>query len=190
MIVHLSKQGALFIGAFEGFAKKRPDGTAECYDDPVGHCTIGYGHLVHYGRTTSADRKRIYVHGGKPGVVTHGEAAILLQADAQACTLAVSQLGVALTQAQQDALVSAAFNLGAGVLHRSSSLATAVRSKPATWNPIKIRAWHKRVQDALLLYSHAGGHVLPGLRRRRMAEAVLFRTGKYTQATGNQYANA
>ena len=38
----LSVKGAAFIGHFEGFR-------GDLYNDPVGHCTIGFGHLVHHG---------------------------------------------------------------------------------------------------------------------------------------------
>lgn len=42
--IALSPPGAKFIGALEGFR-------AECYDGGPGkgNCTIGIGHLVHYG---------------------------------------------------------------------------------------------------------------------------------------------
>lgn len=44
----LSKTGARFIAGFEGFR-------SDLYDDAAGHCTIGYGHLVHRGRRNGSE---------------------------------------------------------------------------------------------------------------------------------------
>jgi len=38
--MQLSAKGAALIGKHEGF-EPRP------YNDPTGHCTVGYGHLIH-----------------------------------------------------------------------------------------------------------------------------------------------
>lgn len=161
----LSSKGAAFIAAFEGFR-------ASCYDDAAGNCTIGFGHLVHYGRTTEADRKRW-------GTITRGHALQVLDADARTAVIGVRQhVKVALTQGQFDALVSFAYNCGAGALR--GSVGKAVNSKPRRWNVIGVRRWHSRVRSALLQWDHAGGRALAGLARRREAEAALFATGKYT----------
>lgn len=69
--MRLSKKGADFIGAFEGFS-------ATLYNDPAGHCTIGYGHLVHLGNCDGSEPAEF-----KRGI-TRKRAARLLREDARA----------------------------------------------------------------------------------------------------------
>lgn len=178
----LSPEGAGFIGAFEGFSPT-------CYDDGgrpgLGNCTIGYGHLVHYGPTTPADRR-------KWGNLTRPQAARLLAADAHTALLGVERhITVPLTRAQVDALCSFAYNCGPEAL--AGAVAAAVNSKPARPWPLNLaplKAWHARVAAALEPWDHAAGQLLPGLWRRRHAEAVLFAHRLYTTKQGNPFANA
>lgn len=168
MVNTVSKSGLQFIAHFEGFVDK-------CYDDGgkpgSGNCTIGYGHLVHYGPTTPADHKRW-------GCITRAHALDLLRVDAHAAVLGVRDaIKIPLTQGQFDALVSFAFNCGVGAL--KGDVARAVNAKPKRWRLIKIRAWRKSVQNALLEWVHFQGRVNAGLKRRRIAEGNLFATGKY-----------
>lgn len=152
---HLSKKGALLIGAFEGL-RLTP------YNDAAGYATIGYGHLIGYRHVTDADRSKY--HG-----FTQADALRLLQADAEKCAVAVCAIKPPITnQAHFDALVSIAFNCGTGVLDPGSSLGAALRAPG-----------RKGAPDAFLLYDHAGGVVLAGLQRRREAERRLWLTGKY-----------
>jgi len=65
-------------------------------------------------------------------------------------------------QGSFDALVSFAFNVGAGNLQRSSIRIRANRGK-----------W-EAAADAFLMWNKAGGKVLPGLDKRRKAERALF----------------
>lgn len=171
-----SQLGASFVGAFEGFR-------AEPYNDAAGHATIGYGHLIAYASVDAAIRE-------KWGTITRAQGIELLQRDAHVALAGVREyVRVALTQAQTDALVSFAYNCGPGAL--AGVVGNAVNSKPRAWLPASRRvAWHRRVTDALMLWDHAGGVVLAGLERRRLAEARLFETGRYTRAAGNPYANA
>lgn len=174
----LSSKGAAFIGAFEGFR-------AQCYDDAAGNCTIGFGHLIHAGRTMAADR-------AKWGTITRARGLELLQADAANAAAAVREhVHVPLKQGQFDALVSLAYNCGTGVI---AGVAIAINSRPRYVYPKPtedgLASYRARVESTLLAYDHAGGVELPGLKRRRHAEFVLFDTGHYTQAAGNSYANA
>jgi lysozyme len=172
--VNLSSNGAAFIGAFEGFRD-------QCYNDAVGNCTIGYGHLVHAGPTTAADR-------AKWGTITRSRGLELLQVDAAHCVTAVhDQIHIPLTQGQFDALVSLAYNCGPGVI---AGVAAIVNAKPRYARRNQLPEWRQRVKATLLTYDHAGGVELTALKRRRQAEGVLFTTGHYTQAEGNPYANA
>lgn len=144
----LSSKGAAFIGAFEGFR-------SQCYDDAVGNCTIGFGHLIHAGRTMAADR-------AKWGTITRARGLELLQADAANAAAAVREhVHVPLKQGQFDALVSLAYNCGTGAL--GGGIRTAMRVGRFDLVPATI-----------LKYDKAGGHVLAGLTRRRRAEVALW----------------
>jgi GH24 family phage-related lysozyme (muramidase) len=169
----LSPQGADFIIAWEGFID-------HCYDDSQGNCTIGVGHLVHMGKTTDADKTHW-------GTINRQRAVELMQQDAHKNGLdALNQsIHVDLTQPQVDALVCLAFNTGPGSLAPGHAIATAVNSKPSKFNPIAMRNWRQRVTDAFMQWAHPNE-----LTRRRQSEACLFKTGKYTKATGNPFANA
>jgi GH24 family phage-related lysozyme (muramidase) len=155
MPTRLSAQGARFIGHFEGF---RP----HLYNDAAGHCTIGYGHLVHMGACNGTEPQEF-----KRGL-TQGEAESLLQEDAQKAADAVrSDVHVPLNQQQFDALVSFVYNLGAAAF-ASSTLLRDLNARNFGAAPGQLRQW-----------THAGGKVLPGLVARRNAEAELFSSGRY-----------
>jgi len=176
--MELSSKGAAFIGAFEGFR-------SQCYDDAAGNCTIGFGHLIHAGHTTAADR-------AKWGTITRARGLELLLADSANAAAAVrDHIHVPLQQGQFDALVSLAYNCGAGVV---PGVADVINSRPRYLYPKPtqegLAQYRSHVLSTLLAYDHAGGVELAGLKRRRQAEFVLFDTGHYTQAAGNQYANA
>lgn len=171
----LSGNGAEFIGAFEGFV-------GHVYDDAAGNATIGFGHLLHAGRATKHD------YAAWRAGVTRRQAEELLRRDAQRMVAAVHDtIHVHLTQQQFDALVSFAYNCGPGAL--AGSVGRAVNSRPRLVNWTNLHDWYRRVTDALLLWDHAGGRVLAGLERRRMAEARLFEIGRYSQRGGNSYSN-
>lgn len=119
------------------------------YQDAVGVWTIGYGHT---GQGTRA-----------MGKITHARGLELLAGDVGIAESAVNALQLQLTQSQFDALVSIVFNCGGGILAASKSLGQALR-----------RPGMRGVPDAIKLYTHAGPQVLPGLVRRRNAEAVMW----------------
>ena len=149
----LSRKGAEFIAAFEGFR-------ANLYNDAAGHCTIGYGHLVHHGRCT----------GREPGEfrrgITRQRALEILMADAEQASGAVrGAVKVPLSRAQFDALVSFTFNLGAGAL-RESTLLKRLNQGDYASVPAELDRWVK-----------AGGRTLAGLVRRRKAEGAMFAGG-------------
>jgi len=128
----------------------------EAYQDSVGVWTIGYGH-------TGSD-----VHEGY--TITAGQADAILTNDLHHFELAVGDMidGAHTTQEQFDALVSFSYNLGAGALRSSTLL-----------------KYHQagRYEDAaneFEKWDHAGGVVLPGLRRRRSGEAEVYLNGAYT----------
>lgn len=151
----LSAAGARMIARFEGFR-------SELYDDPAGHCTIGYGHLVHRGRCNGSEPERF-----RRGL-SETQARKLLREDARPAADAVNaQVKVPLSQAQFDALTSFVYNLGAGNLARSQLLRRLNAGE------------YDAVPGELAKWVHAGGRRLPGLVTRRAAEGELFATGVY-----------
>jgi lysozyme len=151
----LSKKGAAFIGHFEGFR-------AEMYNDPVGHATIGFGHLVHHGP----------INGSEPAefkrAITRERALELLQQDASSAAGQISRsVKVKLTQTQADALISFAFNVGNGAF-QESTLLRLLNQGDYDSVPAQLNRWTK-----------ASGKTLPGLVTRRKAEGALFREGTY-----------
>ncbi|GGD98546.1 hypothetical protein GCM10011515_17980 [Tsuneonella deserti] len=149
----VSPQGLALIREFEGCAKRRADGLFEAYPDPgTGGApwTVGWG-------ATGPDI-------GPDTVWTREECDRRLLADvARHAAQVAAAIGQAPTsQNQFDALVSFHYNTGAisratlTRLHRAGDFAGAEREF-SRWN-------------------RGGSRVLPGLVRRRAAEARLYRT--------------
>lgn len=121
--------------------------------------TIGWGH---YGPDVrQGDR------------ITQAEADALLQADCQRFADAVDNpanvpITTQLNANQRDALISFAFNCGAG------NLRTLCRNRTLM-----------QIRDAMALYNKSGGKVLVGLQRRRAAEQALFDTLVPVMDSGN-----
>jgi lysozyme len=151
----LSKKGAAFIAHFEGFRPK-------LYNDPVGHATIGCGHLVHHGRINGSEPEEF-----RRGI-TRERALELLQHDAGTAAQEISRsVKVDLTPHQVDALISFAFNVGNGAF-RDSTLLRLLNGGDYASVPGQLNRWTK-----------ASGQTLPGLVTRRKAEGALFRHGTY-----------
>jgi lysozyme len=151
----LSPAGAKFIARFEGFR-------SALYNDAAGHCTIGFGHLVHHGPTNDSEPKE-FTAG-----ITRDRALELLQADAASAASAIRKnVKVPLTQQQFDALVCFAFNVGNGAFC-DSTLLKKLNAREYDAVPAQLDRWVK-----------AGGKTLEGLVRRRAAEGALFSRGMY-----------
>ena len=151
----LSLRGAAFIAQFEGFVP-------HLYNDPVGHCTIGCGHLVHRGAINGSEPDEF-----KRGI-TRERAVELLQQDAATAAGEIARsVKVDLSQQQFDALVSFAFNVGTGAF-RESTLLKLLNGADYASVPAQLNRWTK-----------ASGQTLPGLVTRRKAEGALFSSGKY-----------
>lgn len=118
------------------------------YRCPAGLLTIGYGHVL---------------RGPAPPHITPAQAEAWLRKDAAIAAEAVRRLlPVILRPHQFDALVSFTFNLGSGALQRS------------TLRRRILQAEHAAVPNELMRWVHANGRKLPGLVRRRAAEAALY----------------
>jgi len=119
------------------------------YQDSAGVWTIGYGH-------TGSE-----VHRGQ--CISELEAEALLRADLKAAVQCVrGAFQVDLAQYQFDALVDFCYNAGRGSLLGSSLLRYVNQGE------------FDNAVAQFGLWVHAGGKVVPGLVRRRAAEAALF----------------
>ena len=156
---HLSPKGVRFIAGFEGFE-------AYPYNDPAGNATIGYGHLLHRGKVTQADRAKY------PRGITTQQALLLLELDAKIAASCVLEKvhPPFMWQWRFDAICSFVYNLGCSYLDPGHEIADKLNSGYL----------RRGAADALLLYDRANGVVLPGLKRRREAERRLFLYGRYS----------
>ena len=143
----VSAAGINLIKEFEGVRLK-------AYKCPAGVYTIGVGH-------TSAAGPPVV----KPGMeITNAQAMKILAQDLVQFEDGVeAAVKVPLSQNQFDALVSFAFNVGLGAFQKSTLLR-------------KLNAGqYDAVPAELMKWTKAGGTELPGLVRRRRAEAALWR---------------
>jgi GH24 family phage-related lysozyme (muramidase) len=84
------------------------------YEDPNGHCTIGYGHLLHRGSCTMQDKQKY------PKGLSQTEALDLARSDLEENAGYVKHyLKTTLNQAQFDSLVSHVYNRGIGNVLKS-----------------------------------------------------------------------
>ena len=143
-------EGLSLIKRFEGFR-----GLA--YRCPSGVWTIGYGHTSQAGPPAVA-----------PGMLmSEPTAEKILRSDVEAFAQGVTaELRRDIDDAQFSALVSFAYNVGLGAC-RSSSVLKAVNAGDFEAVPRRLGLWVK-----------GGGKVLPGLVKRRAAEAALFMGGE------------
>jgi len=154
-VIGVSDAGVEFVKGWEGLSTK-------LYNDPAGHCTVGYGTLVHKGNCDGRDSEQPYVNG-----VSKEEATRLLASDLTEKQRAVkSAVKVPLSQNQYDALVSFAYNVGAGAF-QSSTLLKLVNQGKYDAVPGELKKWTK---------ARRGGQLvdLAGLIERRANEAALF----------------
>jgi GH24 family phage-related lysozyme (muramidase) len=130
----------------------------KAYRCPANVLTIGYGH-------TSA--------AGAPEVtegmtISQQDALDILHRDLRKYEEGVEKLvKVQLTQNQFDVLVDFAYNAGLGALAKSGLL-----------RAVNARDFDK-VPDELMKWTKGGGKVLPGLVKRRQAEAVWWRAHEH-----------
>ena len=142
----ISPLGLALIKYYEGYR-------ATPYRCAAGKITVGYGHVIGNGLQLPDEWNRKF---------SLGEIDELLRTDLARFEQGVSRYcPVYLTQSQFDALVSFSFNLGLGVLQRST-----LRQK--------INRGDADAAKVILKYNMAGGRILKGLTRRRQAEYNLF----------------
>lgn len=159
----LSANGVELIKGFEGFIPK-------LYNDPVGHCTVGYGTLLHKGNCDGRDSEQPYLSG-----VTQEKAAELLTQEASGFEKTISdKVIVPLNQNQFDALVSFVYNVGPDNFQKSTLLKVLNQGKYEAV-PGELKKWTKGRQNGQLVE-------LPGLVKRRAAEADLFQKAEAATA--------
>lgn len=154
----LSNKGIAFLKEHEGTHIDKKTGLHTMYEDSQGHCTVGYGHLVHKGGIDGRESETPYKNG-----ITEAQATDLFKTDVAKYESAINDnVKVSLTQYQFDALVSFTYNIGIGGFKGSSALKElnkgnydAVPSKMLLWNIPK------------------------EIIGRRTDEANLFKTGLY-----------
>ena len=146
----LSRNGTKLILDFEGKHKKRPDGRYEAYKCPADVWTI-------YAGITEG------VYEGM--IVTESQGMAMFREEIAKFEEAVASLvTVEINTNQRDALISFAYNVGSGALAKSTLL-KKVNKSDFDGAAREFAKWNK-----------GGGRVLPGLVRRRAAEAELFLT--------------
>ena len=147
MHLTISNEGIALIKRYEGY-RTTP------YICAGGKATIGYGHVISNDMHIPDEWNR---------TLSLREVDELLRSDLARFEHGVLRYcTVYLTQCQFDALVSFSFNLGLGVLQRST-----LRQKI-------LRKDGEGAAKEILKYNMAKGRILKGLVRRRQAEYNLF----------------
>lgn len=135
---------AKFIAEHEGFS-------ATSYPDAAGR-SIGYGHFILPNETHLVT-----------ATISKAQALQLLTQDMAKATAAVNRaVHVPLTNPQRAALISLAYNIGAGAF-AGSTLVKKLNAGDNAGAVAQFAAWNK-----------SQGRVLPALVTRRAAEAALF----------------
>jgi len=145
--MQISNKGIQLIKHHEGVRNKP-------YRDCVGLWTVGVGHLIGDGKSLPESWNKLF---------TTEEVDALLKQDLVRFERGVQKLlPVPLTQNQFDALISFSFNLGLGVLQRSTLRQNILRKD------------FKGASEEFLKYVRAGGKIVKGLVTRRNDEKALF----------------
>ena len=151
----ISRDGISLIKRLEGFR-------ANLYNDQAGHCTIGYGTLVHRGNCNGAASEQPYLNG-----ITDAQAENLLMEKVHEFQRTVNDsVNVELNQNQYDSLVSFVYNIGSGAF-RGSTLLRELNQGNYSRVPTEMRKWVKVRINGQLQDSQ-------GLINRRIAEIELW----------------
>lgn len=145
--MNISEKGKNFIKKFESLSLKP-------YLCPAGVWTIGYGHTNGVNKNT------------KP--IQEWEADNFLVEDLMSIVRKLPENELeGLSQNKIDAVISFAFNLGAGA-YNASTLRKVIKSDPDN---------HDAVRREFMKWVNAGGKRLEGLVRRRSEEADMYCEG-------------
>lgn len=147
--------GIQLTAQFEGWRSK-------LYNDPVGYCTVGYGHLVKKAKCDGTGAETPFLKG-----LTKQEGVKLLSDDMLniAVVPVMLMVKVELTDGQFAALCDFAYNAGPGRLRKSDMLKLINEGE------------FDGVAAQFRRYVKAGGKTLKGLVNRREKEIELFYRG-------------
>ena len=135
------------------------------YQCPALLWTVGVGHVIdpNHAKVKLADRKQLPIPAGWDRVLSADEIDEILRKDLARFESGVLRLiKVPMTQGQFDALVSFSFNVGLGNLQNST-----LRMKLN-------RGDYEGAAEQFLVWTKAGGRVLPGLVKRRTHEKEMY----------------
>jgi lysozyme len=135
------------------------------YQCPALLWTVGVGHVIapNHAKVPLAERKALPIPAGWDRSLSMEEIDEILRKDLARFEAGVTRLcPVKLTQGQFDALVSFSFNVGLGNLQNST-----LRMKVN-------RGDFEGAAEQFLVWTKAGGKVLPGLVKRRTHEKEMF----------------
>jgi lysozyme len=127
----------------------------DAYKDPIGIPTIGIGTIKY------PDGRKVKM--GDKITLKQAEELLMHELNTKAIAIQHHFFNVAINQNQFDALLSFTYNLGVGALGKSTLLK-------------KVKSNHNdpSIRNEFMKWVRAGGRVLPGLVRRRKAEADLY----------------
>jgi len=148
--MQISDKGIALIKHHEGVRLKP-------YQDCVKLWTVGVGHLIGDGKSLSPEWNKVFTMEEVDGILRK-DLARFEQGVSKFCP-------VQLTQGEFDALISFSFNLGLGVLQRSTLRQKIIRNDK------------KGAAEEFTKYVRAGGKIIKGLVTRRNDEKQLFLGG-------------
>lgn len=150
-----------FVKAWEGLK-------LEASGDPLvpGVRDIGYGHKLAPGEVV--------------GPITEAEAGILLRKDLDERLSELDpHVHVALEQHEQDALLSILYNCGAGAPGEKDGIIWLKSGQPSTLLHRINNNRFEEAADEFPRWCRAEGRIVPGLKRRRLAERAMFLDAEY-----------
>ena len=159
----VSRDGINLLKAFEGFSEYP-------YWD-YSQYTVGYG------TRCPDDKLEEYSQNGIPEPEAEALLTTYLEAFCKSINSFADQNGLSLSQNQFDALLLFSFNCGTGWMYETSLFRSAVISG----------AGGNEFLHAITLWCNAGGSILTGLVRRRLAEANLYLNGVYATTVPQNY---
>jgi lysozyme len=161
-------KGVEIIKSFEGLEDGNPvTANLDPYICPGGYWTIGWGHAIidSSGRLIEGPAKKVAACAVYPQGITIADAQVLLNDDVRKFSAGIEKVvKVPVSDARFCALLSFAFNVGLANLGSSTLLRLLNQGKP------------DEVPAQFLRWTKSKGVELAGLKRRRTAEADLWRS--------------
>jgi len=160
----ISQKGIDFLKGYESEVKK--NGKHVLYDDDLGYCTIGYGHLVN-GKKSCSKISQTYKSKYAKGL-TDKEAENLFRQDIEEREKAVNKkVKKPICQQEFDALLSLYYNIPKA-FSKKYKLINKLNKGDYAGAKKEFASWRK-----------GGGKVLSGLVKRRKGEMKIFECGIY-----------